>query len=736
MAGRGRVSAFKIEPFKHPITMDPNYADKTWRILESAILEIHNQNASGLSFEELYRNAYNMVLHKFGDRLYHGVASVLRSHLGGIAARIEATQGLPFLKELKQCWDDHIKSTQMIRDILMYMDRTYVTQQHKTPVFQLGLDLWREQVVRQPQIHQRMLSIIGDMVAKERAGEIVDRALIRATTQMLMDLGKPTYEEEFERHFLAAAADFYAKEAQEFLTTCNAPDYMCKAEKRLAEEVERVKNYLDESTEPKITRVAEQELIAVQMKALVEMEGSGLILLLVDDAYDDLARMYTLFKRVDGGLPLLRLVMGAHIKEEGRQLVNDPEKTKDPVEFVSRLLDMRDKYENTISRAFNEDKTFRNTLNQSFEAFINQQQRSPEFISLFIDDRLRKGVKGANEGDMDVMLDKVMALFRYLQEKDVFEKYYKQHLAKRLLSGRTVSDDAERNMLVKLKTECGYQFTSKLESMFTDIRTSRDMMADFKAKLAQTGQEVPLDLSVQVLTTGSWPTQSSAKCVLPSQLDAACEVFKKYYTDTHSGRRLSWQTNMGTADLKAMFQGGKEKHELTVSTYQMVILLLFNDAEQLSYREIAEATEITAPDLKRSLQSLACAKGKNVLRKEPMSKEVEETDMFSFNDTFTSKLYKIKIGTISAQKEGEQEKLETRHKVEEDRKPQIEAAIVRIMKARKRLDHNAVVSEVTRQLAARFLPNPAVIKKRIESLIEREFLERDPNDRKVYVYLA
>lgn len=66
-----------------------------------------------------------------------------------------------------------------------------------------------------------------------------------------------------------------------------------------------------------------------------------------------------------------------------------------------------------------------------------------------------------------------MALFRHLQEKDVFEKYYKQHLAKRLLGGRTVSDDAERGMLVKLKTECGYQFTSKLESMFTDIRTSR-----------------------------------------------------------------------------------------------------------------------------------------------------------------------------------------------------------------------------------------------------------------------
>lgn len=74
--------------------------------------------------------------------------------------------------------------------------------------------------------------------------------------------------------------------------------------------------------------------------------------------------------------------------------------------------------------------------------------------------------------------------------------------------------------------------------------------------------------------------------------------------------------------------------------------------------------------------------------------------------------------------------------VEEDRKPQIEAAIVRIMKSRRILDHNSIVSEVTRQLAPRFMPNPAVIKKRIESLLEREFLERDATDRKLYRYLA
>jgi cullin 3 len=317
-----------------------------------------------------------------------------------------------------------------------------------------------------------------------------------------------------------------------------------------------------------------------------------------------------------------------------------------------------------------------------------------------------------------------------------------------------VAEEAERSLLVKLKTECGYQFTSKLESMFTDIKTSRDMMMEFRTKLSgQVGAVASsssvtaaaegssheaaapsIDLQVQVLTTGSWPTQAACSCNLPREVERCCEDFRNFYLETHSGRKLTWQTNMGTADLRVEF--GSKRHELNVSTYQMCILMLFNDVDQLTYKEITQATEIPATDLKRSLQSLALVKGKNILRKDPQSKDISETDIFCFNDKFTSKLFKVKVGTVTAQKEGETEKQETRQRVEGDRNPEIDAAIVRIMKSRKVLDHNNVVTEVTRQLASRFLPNPAIIKKRIESLIEREFLERDPENRMMFRYLA
>jgi cullin 3 len=74
--------------------------------------------------------------------------------------------------------------------------------------------------------------------------------------------------------------------------------------------------------------------------------------------------------------------------------------------------------------------------------------------------------------------------------------------------------------------------------------------------------------------------------------------------------------------------------------------------------------------------------------------------------------------------------------VEEERRHQVEAAIVRIMKARKMLHHNDLIAEVTKQLSVRFVPSPQFIKKRIEGLIEREYLEREENDRRMYTYVA
>ncbi len=86
------------------------------------------------------RNAYNMVLHKFGDRLYKGLVDTISEHLTTVAAAIESAQ--LFLEELNRRWQDHNKSMQMIRDILMYMVSSAVMLFIPRQQGNIGVDAW------------------------------------------------------------------------------------------------------------------------------------------------------------------------------------------------------------------------------------------------------------------------------------------------------------------------------------------------------------------------------------------------------------------------------------------------------------------------------------------------------------------------------------------------------------------------------------------------------------------
>ncbi|XP_070538855.1 cullin-3-like [Ptychodera flava] len=736
-----------------PMTMDEKYVSNIWALLKNAIQEIQKKNNSGLSFEELYRNAYTMVLHKHGERLYTGLREVVTEHLvDKIRADVLTSLNNNFLHTLNSAWNDHQTSMVMIRDILMYMDRVYVQQNNVENVYNLGLILFRDLVVRYGCIRDHLRQTLLDMVARERRGEVVDRGSVKNACQMLMVLGidsKAVYEEDFETPFLEQSSEFYRLESQKFLAENSASVYIKKVEARINEEAERATHYLDKSTEDPIVKVLEEELICKHMKTIVDMENSGVVHMLKNNKTDDLGCMYKLFIRVPEGLKTMCECVSGYLREQGKALVTEDEGGKNAIQYIQDLLDLKDRFDHFLHESFSDDRLFKQTISGDFEYFLNLNNKSPEYLSLFIDDKLKKGVKGMSEQDVELVLDKAMVLFRFLQEKDVFERYYKQHLAKRLLLNKSVSDDSEKNMISKLKTECGCQFTSKLEGMFKDMTVSNTTMEEFKSHIQSSGTSLyGVDLNVRVLTTGFWPTQSATpKCNVPTQPRSAFEAFRRFYLGKHSGRQLTLQPSLGSADLNASFYAPKKegasgapqvrKHILQVSTYQMVILMLFNTREQCSYEEVAQETDIPSRDLIRALQSLACGKPtQRVLSKEPKSKEIEPNDTFTVNDHFTSKLHRVKIQTVAAKGESEPERKETRSRVDEDRKHEIEAAIVRIMKSRKKRSHNLLVAEVTEQLKSRFLPSPVVIKKRIENLIEREYLARTPEDRKVYTYVA
>ena len=125
-----------------------------------------------------------------------------------------------------------------------------------------------------------------------------------------------------------------------------------------------------------------------------------------------------------------------------------------------------------------------------------------------------------------------------------------QDLAKRLIVGKSASVDAEKSMLSKLKQECGGGFTSKLEGMFKDMELSRDINIAFR----NMDREVTnIDLTVNILTMGYWPTYPVVEVTKPPQFVNPQVVFNKFYLSKHNGRKLQWQPTLGNCVLKAQF---------------------------------------------------------------------------------------------------------------------------------------------------------------------------------------
>lgn len=767
----GGTSSNKMRIRAFPTTMDEKYVQQIWDLLKRAIQEIQRKNNSGLSFEELYRNAYTMVLHKHGEKLYSGLKQVVTEHLQQ-TVRKEVTDSVNsrFLETLNNAWQDHMTAMVMIRDILMYMDRVYVQQQNVEPVYNLGLTIFRDEIVRYGTLSDTLRNTLLRMIAAERGGEVINKMGVKNACSMLVALGldsRRVYEDEFETPFLRVSAEYYRSESQKFLAENSASVYVKKVEECITEEANRAKMYLDKGTEAKILAVLDEELINKHMMTIVEMENSGVVHMLNNDRIEDLRRLYKLLKRVPNGLHLMTNCVSKYLRQKGESLVSevgDSEagSSKNPVTYIQSLLDLKDRFDHFLTNAFENDKMFKQKIQSDFEYFLNLNQRSPEYLSLYMDDKLKKGMRLLNESEQESLQDKSMVLFRFLQEKDAFERYYKSHLAKRLLLQKSMSDDAEKAMVSKLKTECGCQFTSKLEGMFKDMELSNSLMSDFKEyKDNACRVPDPVEITVRVLTSGYWPTQSAANCVLPPAAAQSFESFKTFYLNKHNGRKISLNPLLGHADVKAVFYGAsanidelsqqesdlagtsvaprsKEEHKiLTVSTYQMCILMRFNDKAKMTFEELASETQIPEKELKRSLLSLAMGKAtQRVLCRKGHGREIENTDEFYVNDSFTSKLTRIKIQMVSGRAEAEPERRETRSKIDEDRKHEVEAAIVRVMKARKKLVHNVLIAEVTQQLKHRFMPNPQLIKKRIESLIEREYLARDKEDLRSYEYVA
>ncbi|CAF1129217.1 unnamed protein product, partial [Didymodactylos carnosus] len=516
----------------------------------------------------------------------------------------------------------------------------------------------------------------------------------------------------------------------------------------LDDEEFRSRKFLNPTSYTKVYNECHLYLIIVNME-IFKNECNKLI---VEEDMEALQNMYKLLKPIQTGIQYMVERLQDNITHIGNEKVQSLKGENLPTLFVETLLELHNKYGNVIRDVFSNDQEFVSSLDKACANIVNmkydpkQASKAPELLARYCDNLLRKSSKSATEQEIEDKLLASITIFQYLDDKDYFQRFYQKMLARRLINNQSTSIDAEEFMVTKLKQTCGYEFTGKLARMFQDIKVSDDLNSKFLERLKvimsadhhhQQHQQssttttmatlIGIDFSIYVLQANSWPiSQTSTNTFsIPQQLEKPLHMFEEFYGNQYNGRKLCWMHNLSTAEVRMCHLD--RPYFVTMGTYQMAILLCFNESQRLTVGELEEATKLNTKELEKQIQSLI--EGKFLLGN---ANELKSDSVLEINFDYKSKRTKFKISFIG-QKDKIQEAEAAQQAADEDRKFYLQAVIVRIMKARKMLKHNSLIEEVITQSKQRFMPSIQLIKKCIEILIDKQYLKRTSTDEYSYV---
>ncbi|CAF0818750.1 unnamed protein product [Rotaria sp. Silwood1] len=655
------------------------------------------------------------------------------------------------------------------------------TTRNTDQVRQLMLESWNNNIFKD--IKHRLQNSAMKLVQAERNGESFDSQLVIGVRDSYVSLKTDdkdkykVYIENFERAYLNETTRFYKQKAGQYLTEHGILSYLHYADQKLKEEEKRARRYLESVPEcnsvPLLVRRC-VDVFVTEFREQITNECPNLI------ENNDIERLRLVFVLLDhtGDISSLTQSLESFIVKQGldNMLKNKDTIKQDPESYVQQLLDLYRQFSNLVRDAFLNDPRFLTSRDKAFQKIINDisvfqldmparatrgttrttlaESRCPELLAQYCDILLRKGTsthKKYSSEEIEVKLKDVLLLLKYVQNKDVFMRFYKGALTRRLILDTSIDNELEESIVIQLR-DVGMpaEFIIKLQQMFKDLKLNRDMNEEFRTVCPSSRNNNTMmdSFSFKILSAAAWPHPGDKIDVsLPAQIEDVLPEIEEFYKKKHSGRKLTWYHTVSNGQLTFTSKNGK--YDLDVSTLQASVLFSWNHrpTNKLTFSELKLATNIPEIELKKTLWSLiSFAKLKQqLIYYEPhveSYQDLNEMSLFWINYDFTiiragkiqtrghiNMIQRLQLNTEKGREEENEEIMFLRGE-------RTKEAIVKIMKTRQRMNNAQLQTELIEILKNMFVPSKKLIKEMIEWLIDHRYMARSETNISEYVYVA
>jgi hypothetical protein len=655
-------------------------------------------------------------------------------------------------------WDNYKIFANWFKKLFMLIDQNHLPP-FRTTLSNIAYEIFANEM--SSFMSTQLFDEIYNFLTKERKRDVIPRSKLKKLIQIYTilsyktqnlvfitekrelvlqagGLGTQFYTNNFENLLAQRIQNDYHIRASQEIQALSVPEYNNLALELLKFEEEQASFYYAQSKKL-IISVIEAELITKNVSPLIENQTTGMVKMIDTESMKDLSNFYRLLHRGDmKNIKDLAVAFGDKVEKIGTHILQERKKQEDfdQIEFINDAFNYKRKIDRIAKDAFENSMDFQQKRDEGFKKLLKNFEEFPRYLANYMDYQFTEGIKG-KENETEELIMVFTKLFVYLGSKDVFVSSYHKQLAQRLLNDTSLSTGAEKDLVTKLANECGKAEVIKFETMFTDIETTKDLHSDFE-KIYKVSPMVPI-----VLTSWNWPNMGEGDITkMPEELFQPAKDFEFYFkgkSHVNASKVLRWILTEGKIVLDIKAPGGKIA--LEVKTHHACILLLFNKEKRIKYGQIKALTNMKPDVLEKHIKFLTAQPSKTVpiLLRTTQDPAIGDNEEIEFNENF--KHAKKRIVLWSGKINWRNVKASTtvvnkgeNTDIEKQREFIVDSVAVRVMKSRRTIPYNDAISEII-SLITMFQPDPKFIKKRIESLIEREFIKRSEGDQKLLIYV-